>query len=208
MGNKTLQLFSQLIMIFFVALLSSCTSLQKAFITKVNPNNTYTTDSGFSFRFPMDGEWYPDGNFVTQGYQKPQYAVGQIPEDDGSTKLAVVRHGPIWTPEGKTVSKKEIFESFKRDIENSAKGERFSKAKSVFSEKKYKGADCLSFETSAEDNSPVGLMNLINDGLICLHPTKAYQFIWMAISARTPVTKPIPQMSEDKTKLFDSLGFE
>lgn len=68
------------------------------------------TDSGFEFAFNMQGDWYWGKS------QKGQYMVGKEPTSDGSTTLAVVRHGPVWTPGGKSASDKEILDSFEKDL--------------------------------------------------------------------------------------------
>ena len=178
-------------------LIQACSSLP----TKVDPGLKNSTDSGFEFRFAMSGDWYP------MNAPGGQYLIGQKPTTDGSTKLALVKHGPIYTAGGKAMSKSEIFAVFKRDIENEAHGGRVTEVKSTFSETKYKGADCLSFSQIGTDPSPQGSMNLINVGRICLHPEKAYRFIWMALSARSPKGSPLLDLSDDKTSFFGSLEF-
>ena len=185
-------------LVLILAFSAGCSILQK----KLDPSQEYTTDSGFQFRFPMSGEWYPGSP------QNGMYMVGQKPTSDGTSKLAIVRHGPIHTPGGKTMTNKEILDGFKKDIENEAKGGRVGKVKSNFSQKKYSGADCLTFEQSGEDNTANGAMNMNNDGMICLHPVKPYHFIWMAMSERWPLGKfGRSSFPEDKKQFLNSLKF-
>lgn len=178
--------------------LAGCSMLQK----KVNSEEELSTDSGFSFRFAMSGDWYPGSS------QTGMYMVGQKPQPDGTSKLAIVRYGPIRTHGGKSLTNKEMLEVFKRDIEQGAQGGRVSKVKSNFTQKKLNGADCLFFEQSGEDSTSNGPMNMSNDGLVCLHPRRQYQFIWMAISERWPLGQtPNANFSEDKNQFFNSLKF-
>jgi len=186
--------------ILILALATACSLPQK----KLDPSQEYSTDSGFQFRFPMSGDWYPGSP------QNGMYMAGQRPTSDGTSKLAIVRHGPIYTPGGKTLTNKEILDGFRRDIENEAKGGRVSKVKSNFSQKKYGGADCLFFDQSGEDNPASGAMkmNMNNEGMICLHPNKPFHFIWMAISERWPLDKPgSPDFAHDKEQFLNSLKF-
>lgn len=93
------------IVTFFIATLtfsSGCSVLQ----TKLDPSQEYTTETGFQFSFPMSGDWFPGSS------QKGMYLVGQKPTSDSSSKLAIVRHGPIHTPDGKAMTNKEILDSF------------------------------------------------------------------------------------------------
>lgn len=196
--NKRQLLISLINTVLILAFSTGCSLLQK----KVDPAQEYTTDSGFQFRFPMSGEWYPGSP------QNGMYMVGQKPTSDGTSKLAIVRHGPIHTPGGKTMTNKEILDGFKRDIENEAKSGRVSKVKSNFAQKKYSGADCLTFEQSGEDNTANGAMNMNNEGMICLHPNRPYHFIWMAMSERWPLNKSSkPAFADDKKQFFNSLKF-
>lgn len=78
---------------------SGCALLQK----KVDPKESQTTDSGFRFKFAMIGDWYP-----SQG-NAGLYVVGQKPLSDGTTKLAIARHGPIWTGDGKPMTSRSSF---------------------------------------------------------------------------------------------------
>lgn len=185
-------------LILILVFSAGCSMLQK----KLDPSQEYTTGSGFQFRFPMSGEWYPGSS------QKGLYMVGQKPTSDGTSKLAIVRHGPIYTPGGKIMTNKEILDGFERDIENEAKGGRASKVKSNFAQKKYNGADCLTFAQSGEDNTPNGAMNMNNEGMICLHPNRPFHFIWMAISERWPLGKSgSPAFADDKKQFLNSLKF-
>lgn len=192
---KTFIYFSSLAVL--VVTISSCSLLQ----TKINSNERYQTDSGFAFKFPMIGEWYPAES------KQGQYLVGKKPSEDGTTMLALVRHGPIWTPNGKAMSKSEMFNIFRKNIENEGQGGQVEGVKTTFSEKKHKGADCLFFDQIGKDRAPKGEMNLSNEGMICLHPQKEYKFIWMALSARSPVNAPVVNLSEEKKNFFDSLEF-
>lgn len=190
--------FISVVVISSLGLLSGCSMLQK----KVNPEEEHSTDSGFSFRFPMSGEWYPGSS------QIGMYMARQKPQPDGTSKLAIVRHGPLHTPGGKAMTNKEMLEVFKRDIEREAQGGRVSKVRSNFNQKKYSGADCLYFEQSGENNTPNGSMNMSNEGMVCLHPRRQYQFVWMATSERWPLGKsPSASFSEDKHQFFNSLRF-
>lgn len=188
-------------MFWLVALtlsVSACAMLQ----TKVDPNESQSTDGGFRFKFAMSGEWY-----AGQG-NKGLYMVGQKPLSDGTSKLAIVRHGPIWTGGGKPMTNKEILDGFRKDLEKEAQGGRASKVKSEFNQKKYKDADCMYFEQSGEDSPAQGPMSMNNDGLICMHPKHKYQFIWLAISERRPLGKSVSgSFAEDKNRLFESLEF-
>ncbi|MBL7544038.1 MAG: hypothetical protein JNL11_09485 [Bdellovibrionaceae bacterium] len=179
-------------------LVSSCSMLQK----KIDPNEYQSTGSGFRFKFAMTGEWY-----AGQG-NKGLYMVGQKSSSDGTTKLAIVRHGPIWTGGGKPMTNREILDGFRKDLEKEAQGGRVSKVKSEFNQKKYKDADCIYFEQSGEDSPAQGPMSMNNDGLICLHPKHKYQFVWLAITERRPLGKPVSEsFAEDKKRLFESLDF-
>lgn len=150
----------------------------------------------------MSGDWY-------QGpAQNGMYLVGQNPASDGTSKLALVRHGPILTPVGKSMTNKEILDRFKRDIENEARDGRTTKVKVNFTETKYSGADCLAFEQMGEDNTAKGVMSLNNEGMICLHPSRPYHFVWMALSERWPLGKSRSStFSDDKKLFFSSLNF-
>lgn len=190
--------FISVVMILTIGLLSGCSMLKK----KVNPHEEYSTDSGFGFRFPMSGEWYPGSS------QVGLYVVGQKPQSDGTSKLAIVRHGPLHTPGGKEMTNREMLDVFQKNIEREAQGGRASKVKSTFNRKKYSGADCLYFEQSGEDSTPKGSMNMSNDGMVCLHPRRKYQFVWMAMSERWPLGRSqSANFSEDKKQFFNSLKF-
>lgn len=178
--------------------MSGCALLQK----KVVPTENITTESGFRFKFSMAGEWYPGEA------RKGAFVVGQKPLSDGTTKLAIVRHGPIWTGGGKPMTNKEILDGFKKDLEKEADGGRVAKIKNEFVQKKYMDADCMYFEQSGEDSSAQGPMSMNNDGLICMHPKQKYQFVWMAITERRPTGKSVSDtFADDKKHLFESLEF-
>jgi hypothetical protein len=190
--------YSLLIGVILILVASGCSIFQ----TKIDPSEQHSTDSGFSFKFPMSGDWYPGQS------SKGHFMVGQKPLNDGSTKLAIVRHGPIWTPGGKSMTNKELLDGFKKDIEKEAQGGRVDKIKSEFIQKKYKNADCLFFNQTGEDNPSQGPMSMTNDGMICLHPKRKYQFIWMAMSERRPVSRPASDtLVDDRKYFFDSLEF-
>ncbi len=177
--------------------LQACSLMQK----KVDPSERVVTDTGFEFRFPMKGEWYPgDGS-------RGQYVVGKKPSAEGTTTMALVRHGPIHTAGGKAMTSSEILERFQKDIEAEAKAGRVAKVKSQFSRKKRGEAECLFFKQAGEDQGPQQVMNMTNDGMICLHPTKKYNFVWMAISQRTPLGRSPENLTEDEKLFFDSLSF-
>ena len=193
-GHKGL-LVNIVLILFFSA---GCSMLQK----KLDPSQEYTTDSGFQFRFPMSGDWYPGQS------QKGLYVVGQKPSSEGTSKITIVRHGPIYIPSDIPMTNKEILDRFKTNIENEAIGGRVSKVRSSFNQVKHNEADCLAFEQSGEDNTPSGAMNMSNQGLICLHPSRPYQFIWIAMSERWPLGKSgSASFSKDTKLLFDSLKF-
>lgn len=59
--------------------LTGCSLMQK----KVDASTEYTTDSGFQFRFPMSGDWYPATT------REGLYMVGQKGTTVGSSKIAV-----------------------------------------------------------------------------------------------------------------------
>ena len=178
--------------------ISGCSMLQK----KIDPFEEYVSDTGFKFQFSMTGEWLPGGA------QPGAYMVGQRPTEDGASKLAMVRHGPLHTTGGKPMSPKEMLAIFQRDIENESKGGRVSKVKSTFTQKKYEGADCLVFDQTGIDATAKGPMNMNNDGIVCLHPRKPYKFIWMAISERWPIGRPMSlTFNDDKSRLLNSLKF-
>ncbi len=183
--------------ILFALVIQACSLLQK----KIDPDHHFETESGFSFQFPMSGEWYSGAE------TKGQYMVGKKPLSDGSSILAVVRHGPVWTPGGKSMTSAEMFEFFKKDIEKDSQGERVSEVKTHFLRKKVGEAECLSFNQLGQDNGSKDIMRLSNDGMICLHPKRRYQFIWMAISQRSPIGKPAEDLTDDENRFFSSLRF-
>lgn len=190
--------FLKVIFSSLVLAISGCAMLQ----AKIDPAQSHTTDGGFRFQFSMPGEWYP-------GKDAPgQYTAGQKPLPDGTTKLAVVRHGPIWTPGGKPLTNSEMLDGFKKDLEKEAQGGRVANIKSAFSKKKYKNADCLYFEQTGQDKAGQAPMDMNNDGVICLHPKRKAQFIWLTVSERRPAGKPVSAaFGEDKNLLFNSLEF-
>ncbi len=190
--------FRIMVGIFVGLLISSCAIFKK----RIDPEIAYTTDSGFRFKFAMPGEWYPGPG--AQG----QYVVGQNAADSGSSKLALVKHGPVFTNNGAAASNSEILASFKKNIEAESKGGRVNKVSNEFTQKKFKGADCLFFQQTGEDAGAAAPMTIRNDGLVCLNPKRKYNYIWMAISERNPVTQPPSQtLTKDKQSLFESLEF-
>lgn len=192
------KIFFRYALLVLTLLISACAVLQ----SKIDPSESHTTQGGFRFKFAMSGDWYPGQE------NKGLYMVGQKQLPDGTTKLAIVRHGPIWTAGGRPMTNKEILDGFRKDIEKEAQGGRTSKVKSEFNQKKYKDADCMYFLQSGEDNTVGVSMRMSNDGLICMHPKHKYQFIWLAVSERRPIGKPVSELFEDdKKKLFDSLEF-
>lgn len=179
-------------------LFSACSMFQK----KVDPTQVNTTQSGFRFKFPMAGDWH-EGPAA-----RGEYTVGQKGADGVSSKMAIVRHSPIVTPAGQPMTHKEMLDGFKKQIEIDSEGGRVSKVKSHFAQKKYRGADCLMFDQVGVDNSPKGPMNMSNDGMICLHPTRPYTFIWMGISERWPLGKTASATyQDDKKRFLQSLEF-
>jgi hypothetical protein len=60
------------------------------------------------------------------------------PFEDGTAMLALVRHGPIWTPNGKAMSKSEIFNIFRKNIENKAQSGPVEESKRHFLRKNIK----------------------------------------------------------------------
>ena len=175
----------------------ACSLTQK----RIDPNFQNETESGFGFQFPMSGEWYLGDS------AKGQYSAGKKPKPDGSTTVAIVRHGPIWTPGGKPMTSSELLDRFQKDIVTESQAGPVSKVESKFSQRKHGGADCLFFNQVGEDNGSHGAMNISNDGMICLHPTRKYQFIWMAISQRVPVGKAGENLAEDEKRFIGSLRF-
>lgn len=172
---------------------------------KIDPTAEFKTQTGFRFRFAMPGEWQ-------EGQSRAgQFTAGQKATGDGTTKVAVVRHGPLHTQGGVPMSNDEIFRIFRRDIEAEAKGGRVGAAGAVtsqFKRQKHNGADCMFFEQSGADQTAQGMMSLTNDGMICLHPKRPYTFIWMAISERRPLGKGrTAALEEDKKQLFATLDF-
>ena len=180
--------------LFLSLMVSGCAMVKK----KIDPNESHTTDGGFRFKFSMPGEWNP-------GQSKPGlYMAGQKSQADATTKVAIVRHGPLWTTGGKPMNNQEKLDGFKKDIEKEAQSGRVAKVKSEFSQKKYKGADCLYFEQTGEDHASQGSKSMNNDGMICLHPKRKHQFIWLAISERRPLGKPVSgTFAEDKKRFFE-----
>jgi hypothetical protein len=167
---------------------------------KVDSNHLYSSD-GFQFRFAMGGEW-----FVADS-QPGFFSIGQRPLEDGSTKLAAVRYGPMGTPGGKPMSNQELIDVFKLKVAAEAKGGKVSDVKTRFTELKYKNASCLKFYQNGVDNAPESKMLLSNDGMICIHPTRPYKFIWMALSERVPFNKKLSDLSDEEKSFFESLDF-
>ncbi len=168
---------------------------------KNDPGHHYKTDTGFTFQFPMAGEWF-HGKPV-----KGQYLIGKEPTSDGSTSIVVVRHAPIWTPGGKPMTANELLDGFQKQIEADSKAGRARQIKSTFSRRKQAGADCMFYQQMGQDLGPRGAMDLATEGMICLHPSHNNKFIWMAMSQRVPVGKKREDLSTDKAKLFSSLRF-
>jgi hypothetical protein len=169
--------------------------------TKVDPAHQYLTDTGFAFLFPMGGIWYSRD-------VDHEYAVGKRPLPDGTTALALVRHGPILTPGGQPTNNAQIFKTFKTDIEAGAQGGRMRKVKNTFSQRVQNGAQCLFYTQEGEDSETKSPMTLTNDGMICLHPNGSHKFIWMVLSERRPAGKLAREIStEDENKFFYSVQF-
>ncbi len=137
-----------------------------------------------------------------------QYIAGKKPLTDGTSTLAVVRHGSVWRPNDKAISNVEILNGFQKNIEADSKIGRVKNITSHFSRLKYKKADCLSFEQTGVDSVSDKALQILNDGLICLHPNIAYHFIWMALSYRSPKNIVRSYLASDKTLFFDSLNFK
>jgi hypothetical protein len=185
-------------------LLQGCSSINNALSpkVKVDPNHVYNSAGfGFLYRFGMEGQWYVAD--VSSGF----YSVGQKPLDDGSTKLAAVRFAPMVTPGGVPMTNQQLIDVFKIKVEQSAKGGRVSEVKSRFVQLKYKKADCLKFYQTGIDNADSGKMNISNDGMICIHPTRNMQFIWMSLSERVPFNKSLSDMSKDEKNFLETLDF-
>lgn len=175
--------------------LSSCALFNK----KVDPNIIYTTKTGFQFQVPSVGQWYAGP--VTEN----QYMFGQNPQEDETTKILVAHHGPV-SMGGMTMTNKQILDSFQNIIVRESKGGRAKNVKNEFSQRKFKNADCLFFSQNGQDRPGSVVMDMSNDGMICLHPTKKEYYIWLAISERRPVGKP-SSVDADKTQFFESLKF-
>jgi hypothetical protein len=206
LGGRMIKMFLKIVFLLSsIGLgISGCSLLPASVLhKKVDPYQKLSSDNGFQFSFPMSGEWF-------RGNPSPiaQYMAGKEPAPDGTTTLAFVRYGPVWTPNGKAITNKEIFDSFKRDLEKDAKSGRATDVKTQFSNKKYSGAECLSFQQSGQDHPASGSMDMSNDGIICLHPKRPYQFIWLSISERRPLGKPpYDKFADDKKQFFNSLQF-
>jgi hypothetical protein len=180
-----------------ILVVQACALLQ----TKIPQDHQFVTDGGFGFQVPMSGEWY----FGPE--QAGQYLFSRKTVSSGSTVLSLVRHGPIVIAGGKPMTSEEIYKVFKRDIERDARGGRANKVKSQFSMKMHKNTECLFFTQVGEDIGMQPPMQLTNDGMICLHPKREKQFIWMAISQRVPMSASLEDMTADENKFFDSLQF-
>jgi hypothetical protein len=180
--------------------LTSCAAIPWMQKPTVDSQKVYALD-GFQFQFAMDGPWLVAD--ISPGFMM----VGTKPNDEKSTKLAAVRFGPMATPGNAPKTNAELIEVFKYKVEAEAKGPRMSHVKTKFKSVKYKQANCLSYEQTANDDAPTGPQDLSNDGMICIHPSRKMMFIWMVISERHAVGKSKLATDSDEQKFFGSLGF-
>ena len=177
----------------FLLVLAACSTMP----SKVDPQREHFTDNGFAYGFPMAGTW------SLAEYSEGLHVVGRAASDDGSTELASVKHGPYPSRTKKPTSRQEL-EEFKKLIQLESKGRP---VKNTFGFKKHANAECLTYQQSGK-NAPGDPLATLNEGMVCLHPTRERQYIWVTLSLRHPPKARVSkEFAEDKKRLFDTVRF-
>ena len=167
----------------------------------IDQNKIFETNTGFQFKFPMEGDWYHES------FEEGRYNVGQKVLKDGHKSSAVVSHGNLYTPDGKPATDQQFLEGLKNAFFSNLQSTNEGKDKINFIDKKFKGADCFFYENEIKQMQPLGLMKIANDGIVCMHPSRPAHFIWMLLTERTPVKKEYTFSIEDKNKFWNTLEF-
>lgn len=160
----------------------------------VDSRKLQRTDNGFEFRFAMQGSW-------SWGKSKNgQYMVGRNIGNEGSSRIAIVRYGPVLGG----ASPQESLDLFERDLKAQASGERVGNVENQFLRKEINGAPCLIFNQTGKDLNLQAEM--VYEGFVCIHPKKLDQFFMAGISHRS-YSDDLESVTDDVKSIMHSLRF-